>query len=181
MSTTTLLLPSEDIVFDSIVRFLTGTSIYSSELQCFWMAIQGSMTIRNGLNKDRNMKWFHSFVLSVLAGYGGGWFGFVWMGKPSSMLANDLNMGTCIVAWIIVNCLPYDIGYKVCNTIPITIITTSFAQLFRSTALVRFIKVCFNEFKATPSPYYPIPVFGPILYGTVRDTYSDEYYTNLIF
>lgn len=156
-----------DDVFDTVVGFLTGTLKYSNELQAFWMAIQGSLAVRNGINKEKKIPWFHAFVLSVIAGYGGGLLGFIWMGKPSSMLSNDLNIGACIIAYIIVNVLPFDIGYKVCNTLPIVLITTAFAQMFRSTAIARFIRVCYSEFKDTPSPYYPIPVFGPILYGTV--------------
>lgn len=156
-----------DDLFDRTVQFLTGTSPYATELQCFWMAIQGAVAIRNGPNKDKHMHWFHSLVFSTIAGYGGGLLGFIWMGKPSSMLSNDLNIGSCLLAWSIVNLMPYDIGNKICNTIPVVLITTSFAQLFRCTGIVRFVRVCYNEFKSNPSVYYPIPVFGPILYATV--------------
>lgn len=161
-----------DSIQDGIVPFLTGTSQYTGELQAFWMAIQGCMVVRDGMNKDKHMKWFHSFVISVIAGYGGGLLGFIWMGKPSSMLSNDLNIGSCILAWLIVNILPFDIGYQLCKTLPIVLITTSFAQLFRSTAIVRFVKVCFQEFQQAPSAYYPIPVFGPILYATLLGNMS---------
>lgn len=166
---------NDDKLYTTIVELLTGTHQYSGELQAFWMAIQGSVAIRSGPNKNKHMTWFHSFVLSVIAGYGGGLLGFIWMGKPSSMLSNDLNIGCCIIAWIIINLIPFDIGYKLCTTPPVVLITTIFAQLFRSTAIVRFINVCFNEFKGNPSPYYPIPVFGPILYGTVSRQYIYSY------
>jgi TRIC channel len=155
-------------VADYFVHFLIGTSAYSAEMQSFWMAIQGSVAVRDGPNKDSHMQWFHSFVYSVIFGYGGGLLGFIWMGKPSSMLSNDLNVASCILAWIFINCMPFDIGYKICKTIPVVLVTTSFAQLFRSVGIIRFVNTCFNEFKLTPSSYYPIPVFGPILYATVR-------------
>ena len=83
------------------------------------------------------------------------------------MLANDINMASCILAFIIVNYTPFDIGYMFCKTLPITIVTTSFAQLFRSLGIMKFVNVCFETFKDTPSAYYPIPVFGPILYATL--------------
>ena len=83
-------------VVEYLVPFLTGNSAYSAEMQSFWMAIQGSVAIRDGLNKDRHMQWFHSFVFSVIAGYGGGLLGFIWMGRPTAMLSNDLNIASCI-------------------------------------------------------------------------------------
>jgi len=153
--------------FTMAVQFLTGAFPYAGELQSFWMAIQGAMAVRNGPNAKRQLHWFHAFCLSVAAGFAGGWLGFLWMAKPSSMLSNDLNMGSCILAFIIVNHTPYDIGYMICNTLPVTIVTTSFAQLFRSTAIPKFVMVCYETFKDNPSPYYPIPVFGPIMYATL--------------
>jgi hypothetical protein len=111
---------------------------------------------------------FHAFTLSIIVGFAGGIFGFIWLGKPSAMLSNDLNMASCIVAFVLVNYSPLEFGYRVLDTLPLTIVTTSWAQLFRSLGLMKFVKACFNEFKGNPSPYYPIPVFGPILYGTVR-------------
>ena len=150
-----------------VVDFLTGNFPYSGELQGFWMAIQGAMAVRNGPNKDRNLHWFHAFALSLLAGYAGACFGFLWMGKPSSMLSNDLPMASSVFAFVIVNYLPSDVGYKICNTLPVTIITVSFAQLFRCLGLVKFVGVAYEAFKDSPSPYYPMPVFGPILYGTM--------------
>lgn len=83
------------------------------------------------------------------------------------MLYNDLNMASCILAFLIVNYSPFDIGYMICNTIPFTMVTVSFAQLFRSLGIVKFADVCFDAFKDAPSAYYPIPVFGPIMYATL--------------
>jgi hypothetical protein len=152
---------------DTVVAFLTGTSAFSAENQSFWMAVQGAMVVRKGPNKEKKMHWFHAFVQSVLVGYSGGLFGFLWLGKPSAMLSNDLNMAACILAFLLVNYTPYDVGFRILDSLPFSIVTVSFAQLFRATGLIRFVKACFEEFKGTPSKYYPIPVFGPILYGTV--------------
>jgi len=41
----------------------------------------------------------------------------------------------------------------------------SFAQLFRSLGTIKFLTACYEALKESPSAYYPIPVFGPILYG----------------
>jgi hypothetical protein len=165
--------PNVDEMFDSAVAFLTGASAYTAENQAFWMAVQGSMTIRQQ-QQQQQRHWFHAFTMSVMAGFGGGWLGFLWMGKPSSMLYNDLNFAACIIAFGLVNYTPFDIGYKLLDTFPFRIITVAFAQLFRCTGIVRFVNVCFQEFKDKPSDYYPIPIFGPILYATVRDIFVSD-------
>ena len=84
------------------------------------------------------------------------------------MLSSDINMAACIAAYILVNHLPLDLGYLLCNTLPVTLVTTSFAQLFRSLGIMKFVTVCFEAFKDNPSPYYPIPVFGPIMVSRIR-------------
>jgi hypothetical protein len=154
-------------VLPHLVSFLTGDFAFSGELQAFWMAIQGAVAVRRGPNKDKTLHWFHAFCLSVIGGYAGGCFGFIWMGKPTAMLSNDLNVASCILAFVLVNYFPFDLGFKFCKTLPMTMVTVSFAQLFRSLGLIKFTTVCFEAFKDNPSAYYPIPVFGPILYATL--------------
>jgi hypothetical protein len=161
---------------DAVVAYLTGASAYSSELQSFFMAVQGAMAVRKTRNRDgKQLAWFHAFCLSVLIGYAGGMFGFLWMGRPSAMLSNDLNLAGCIAAFVLVNYTPYDVGFHLLDTLPLTVVTASWAQLFRCTGLVRFVTACYGEFKDSPSAYYPIPVFGPILYGTVRCSMSAKF------
>lgn len=152
--------------------FLAGNIPLSAELQCFWMAFQGSMAVRNGKNHNLKMSWFHAFCLSVMSGYAGATFTALWMGRPTSMLSNDLNMAFCIIAFAIANYLPYDIGYRIGNTMPVVIVTTVFAQLFRAMGLVKFSQIAFEAFKDSPSPYYPIPIFGPILLPTLLGNFG---------
>jgi hypothetical protein len=157
---------------DWLVSYLTGDFPFSPELQAFWMAFQGAMVVRAGPNKDKSMNWFHAFMLSIVCGYGGACFTPLWMGQNTSMLSNDLNLAACIIAFILVNYVPFDIGFKLGTTFPVTIITTTFAQLFRSLGLVKFTTIAFNAFKDSPSAYYPIPVFGPIAYGMLLGNMS---------
>lgn len=130
------------------------------------------MAVRNGKNNDGKMNWFHAFVHSVLAGYAGATFTALWMGRPTSMLSNDLNMGFCIVAFAVANYSPLDIGYRLGNTMPVVIITTIFAQLFRAMGLIKFSQIAFEAFMDHPSPYYPVPVFGPILLPTLLGNFG---------
>merc|ERR1711862_101044 len=106
-------------------------------------------------------------MLSVFTAFSGGSFGTLWLAKPTSMLSNDINIACCIIAFSIANYLPFDIGYKLGNTFPIVIVTTLLAQLFRTCGLVKYATVAFEAFKDNPSEYYPIPIFGPIIYATL--------------
>ena len=150
-----------------VAAYLTGEFQYSGELQAFWMAVEGSMTVRKGLNKAGKLHWFHAFCLSVAAGFTGGWLGFFLMGLPSSMLFNDFAMASCIAAYVLVNFTPFDIGFKLLDSLPCRLLTVAFAQLFRSTAIAKFSDTCNATFKGRATPYYPMVIFGPILYPTL--------------
>lgn len=154
------------VLFTMLVKFLCADFPFSAELQALGMGFQGAMAVRNGPNRDGRMHFFHAFALSTILGFGGGWMGFIWMGRPTSMITNgDVNITACIIAFAIANYTPNDIGFRLGNSLPVIIVTTVFSQLFRCMGLVKFISVAFNE--VPPSPYYPIPVLGPILYGTM--------------
>jgi hypothetical protein len=159
---------------DYAVRFATGDFPFCVECQCFFMAVQGAMAVRHGLNKNGQLQWFHAFVYSVLAGFAGGWLGFLWMGRPSSMLASDINFGSCILAFILVNYTPFDIGFMLCNTLPVTLITTSFAQLFRSLGIMKFCHVCYEAFKDSPSPYVSSSCVGTTPILTPVDSFAHK-------
>jgi TRIC channel len=151
---------------EMIVKLLTADFPLASELQALGIAFQGAMAVRSGPNKDKKMHWFHAFALTTLLAFGGGWFGFLLMGKPTSMISGgDVNVTCCVIAFLAVNYSPLDIGYKLLSWLPFKILITVFAQLFRSTGTIKFINTAFNE--VSPSPHYPIPVVGPILYGTM--------------
>mmetsp|Transcript_40335 Transcript_40335/g.121520 ORF Transcript_40335/g.121520 Transcript_40335/m.121520 type:complete len:309 (-) Transcript_40335:328-1254(-) len=148
---------------EDLLSYLTADFRLASELQCFWMAVQGSMAVRKGPNKDGKMDWFHAFALSIMTAYAGASFTALWMGRPTSMLSNDLNMTFCIIAFVITNYTPFDVGYKVLSSIPFVLVTTGFAQLFRGMGLIKFSDVAQQAFEKMPSEYYPTPIFGPIL------------------
>merc|ERR1740124_140086 len=149
------------------IAYLTANFPYAAEFQSFWMAMQGAMVVRNGPNKKGEMSWFHAFAQGVLCSYAGSLFAPFWMGRPTSMFSSDLNMASCIIAYIIVNCLPMGIGHKICKLLPVRLATIMGAQLFRSMGLVKFVNIAYEAFKDHPSVYYPTPIFGPILNGTL--------------
>jgi hypothetical protein len=137
---------------------------YATETVCIFMSIQGSMAVRNGPNKSNAMHWFHAFVRSTLTAYAGATFTNIFMGRPTAMLANDVFFASCIIGYGIVNWLPYNVGYHFFNTILGVALHTIFSQIFRVSGIIGFSDAAYSAFKENPSAYYPIPVFGPILF-----------------
>jgi hypothetical protein len=145
------------------ISFLTANFAYAAEFQNIFMAVQGAMAVRNGPNKDGKMKSFHAFLQGVVTAFAGGIMTPLWMGRATPMLANDLCFGCCIIAFLLVNSTPLDIGHKVLNLFPFRMLTIMGAQLFRNRGIIAFVNIAHQTFKENPSPYYPTPVFGPIL------------------
>jgi hypothetical protein len=104
-------------------------------------------------NKDRNLHWFHAFILSTLAAFAGGTFNFIWMGQPSGILSNDVFMAASIISFMIVNYIPGDLGYTLLKTFPVSLLTVSLAQLFRSLGTIKFLTACYTHFKDSTSKY----------------------------
>lgn len=150
-----------------LVSFLTGNFPYNFEFQAFFMALQGVMNVRNGKNKDGKMNWFHAFLQGVVLSYAGGLFAPLWMGNPTSMLSNDLNLASCIITYVLVNYLPLNIGYSTASLFPMRLLTIMGAQLFRSMGIIKFVNIAYNAFKDTPTKYYPTPILGPICNGVI--------------
>merc|ERR1719203_2486736 len=42
-------------------------------------------------------------MMGIFLSFSGGSFGTLWLGKPTSMLSNDVNIACCILAFILVN------------------------------------------------------------------------------
>ena len=152
--------------FEHVVNFLMAQFPYANYLQAFWMAFQGAMAIRNGLNKSGKMHPFHAFAAGVCTAFGGALFTPFLMGKATSMLSNDLNFFCCAVTFLIVNYLPLQLGYKFGNTFLGELLTVSFSQMFRCMGIVTYLKIAHDSFKGT-TILYPVPIVGPVMYATL--------------
>jgi hypothetical protein len=161
-----------DVVFSNIVHYLSGDFPFRNELTNFCMAFQGHLSVRNGRNKDGSMNWFHAFMLGVVCCFGGSSFAPLWLGKPSSILANDLGLFSLIISFITINCMPFDIGNKLGKTFPAKLFCTTFVSLFKTMGIVGYTAAGYQAFKASPSEYYPIPIFGPIVWATLLGNMS---------
>ena len=146
-----------------IVSYLTADFFHSEEILAFCISFQGAMQVRAGVNKDLSKHWFHAFLLTLATGNGGATFAPLWMGKPVSMLNNDFHVACCILCFILVTYVPA--CFKLGQTLPVTIVTVMFAQLFRAVSIAQLTSQATKMFAA--SAFYPVPVFAPIAYGTL--------------
>jgi hypothetical protein len=159
--------------FNYVIDFLVGKLPYTMELTILGHAVWGAMAVKSGPNKLGELQWFHAFVLSVLTGFSGGLFNFLWMGIPTSMISNDVVGASCVLAFAAVNYIPF--AYEVMGFLPIQVAITMYATLFRSLGLCGFTSTAFAAFKDSPSKYYGIPVFGPIWYGIMLVSRTIEF------
>jgi len=155
------------MVVPTVFEFLLGNFPFSAEVQSICMALQGAMIIRNGINKDGKLDWFHAFAKGIIIAYGGALFTPLWMGRPTPMLTNDVSMASCILAYIIVNCMPLDMGYNIAGLFPTRLIVVMGSQLFRTMGIIKFVSIAYTALKDSPSVYYPTPIFGPILNAAI--------------
>merc|ERR1719464_989086 len=58
-----------------------------------------------------------------------------------------------------------DVGYKFGTFLPVKIVMNCWAQLFRALGMIAFINSSVSEIG--PSKYYPTPILGPVVYGTL--------------
>ena len=150
-----------------LVRLVTMDFPYALEVVCVAMSVQGSMSVRNGPNRDGKMNWFHALVRSTLTAYAGATFTNVFMGRPTSMFSNDVFFGSCLIGYALVNCLPYDLGYRLFDTFVGSLLVAVFSQVFRVSGIYGFSDVAHATFATSPSAYYPTPLFGPILFPSI--------------
>ena len=151
---------------EAVLDFLTGASPFNAELRTFGMAMQGALTVRNGPNKDKTMPWFYAFCCTLVTAFAGGLFGFMWMGKPTSLITGgDVTLNLTFIAFVLATYAPMDMGRKIGNNIVGKVVITVFAQLFKALGMIAFINTATAEVSA--SKYYPTPILGPVLYGTL--------------
>lgn len=116
-----------------------------------------------GIHGKSSLYWFHSLVLVMLAGFGGGLVGPLFSGRPSVLVSNDITIPFVIVCWYLVFHIP---GFStIANWTPIKVFWTVFVGLFRTHAAAGQINATLAVL--TPGVYYPTPLVGPIFIGTI--------------
>jgi len=152
-----------------LLEFLRGSFPFCGEFMVFGMAMEAAVSVRATddakLKKDKksSYNWFLTLLQITLVGFGGGVFMPIMLGLPSSFLIGaDVNAAGCILSWWLVFHSPGDFFYRnIARNLPFQIFYVSGAQLFRSSGVWGFVDKGLGMMK--PSPYYPIPLLGPIL------------------
>jgi len=79
------------------------------------------------------------------------------------MIANDWVLASCVMAFIVVNYIPF--GPDLLGFMPVKLAVTVYSTLFKSLGLCNFVTTAFTAFQDSPSQFYSIPTLGPIWYG----------------
>lgn len=124
-------------------------------------SINGAVVSYAGFNGERQY-WLFSLMTVAFTAYGGGVFAPIFIGRPSLPFGNDLVPLSILCAW-----------YAVYNTrlqgllvsLPVRAVWTALLGLFRLYSVTNMVTLAMNTLPT--SPYYPIPLFGPIFCGTM--------------
>jgi len=125
-------------------------------------ALYGSVKVYD-YNKGKKPYWLYSYVSVVIAAFGGGFLAPALIGKPASPVGNDLCLPIALVAWYSVHYIP-----GVYDLVTMTIVKAvwySIYGLYRTYTVCKFVKEAATVLP--PGQYYPIPLVGPILVGTL--------------
>jgi len=153
-------------MLDLIIAVLSGASPYHAELRTFGQAFMGALAVRGGANKNKDMHWFHAYALTIVTAFGGGFFAFLWMGKPTSLITGgDVTLTLTAIAFAFITYLPLNMGYSIGKTLPVKIVMNTWSVFFKGLGMIGFINAAAAEVSA--SKYYPTPVLGPVLYGAL--------------
>ena len=125
-------------------------------------AINASVGIYDA-NSGKKLYWLHSYILVVITAYGGGLIAPCLIGKPSTAIGNDLCVPIALVAWYLVHYIPG--VYNLVTTTFVKAIWVTLLGLYRTHTVCNIVKLATATL--APGPYYPIPLVGPILVGTI--------------
>ncbi|KAJ1398001.1 hypothetical protein B484DRAFT_458599, partial [Ochromonadaceae sp. CCMP2298] len=106
--------------------------------------------------------WLHTLVLVLFTGFGGGIITPVLLGRPSAPLANDTAIPVCLLLWYAVHYLGC---YPIFQMTPVKLAWNWLMGVFRTFTAVKMVSLACTVL--TPGPFYPTPLFGPILAGTL--------------
>jgi uncharacterized membrane protein YeiH len=109
--------------------------------------------------------WLHSLVLVICTAFGGGIITPILLGRPAGPLANEAIIPMAVLTWYIVHYLGSGFFYRFLNLTPVKLIWNWLMAVFRANSAVGMVTLACTVFK--PSVYYPTPLFGPLIAGTI--------------
>ena len=104
---------------------------------------------------ENKLYWFHSFLLVLFKGFGGGCLGPMLIGKLPVIISNDMVVICCVVAWYFVH--NSSIIRNIILETPIRCLWTVMACIFRTHAICSLCKLACATIKVG-RPIYQIPL-----------------------
>jgi hypothetical protein len=123
-------------------------------------ALNGTLAVYASIGNS--LYWVNELILVVICSFGGGFLAPILLGKPSLVMNNDVIVFCCVTWWYLVF---YCKGNVWLNYPPVKGIWLCFVGLFRTTAVTNIVAAAATTYTATI--YYPAPIFGPVIAGTV--------------
>lgn len=124
-------------------------------------AINGATAVYAANVGKPRLYWLNSLVLVVIGSFGGGTLAPLLIGRPSMIVWNDQIIVLCMLAWYATHYLGCQ---KFLTWLPVKMIWTLFLGLFRTHSVINVLTASLSVLG--PTPYYPIPIIGPIVVGT---------------
>ncbi|CAM9633065.1 unnamed protein product [Choristocarpus tenellus] len=150
---------------DNVKAFLLQQWTYGPEVCLSAFALLGAAKVRKVVKASGGqMFWAQSLVLTFMVGFGGGILAPFLLGKPPVIFTNDLLVPLVTVAWFLVN-LTEGVIFRVLGTPVINQVMLVLGECFRANAMCGVVLAANKVISA--SKYYPIPLWGPILLGTI--------------
>lgn len=126
--------------------------------------INGTMGVHIANRDKPRQYWLHSLVTTILGCFGGGILTPILLasGKQPVIFANELAIPCTILIWYLINYCGFD---HVFRFKPVKFFFTVMVALWRTNATIN--NVILGCTMGKPSPYYPTPLAGPLIAGTL--------------
>lgn len=115
-----------------------------------------------GIKEDEE-PFLHSFVRSLLLSFGGGSLMPPLVGRPSAWLMLDTMVPLSLLAWLMVNKVPF--FRKVYRQPIVQILGFALCEMFRVQTV--FLLTGISVKAIGPTMYFDVPVVGPVIAGTL--------------
>jgi hypothetical protein len=173
--------------------FLMAEFPYAYEVLMTAQAFQGALEFRlyqevrhHSQPPGHEMHWLHALFLTIICGNGGAIPTPTGHGQSMHILSDDMTLLLCIGFFVLLRYTSFVMQFLRCHqfvTILFTFFLMMMSQLFRTIHTIHYTSIGYQYFSKQNalSLYsstllsssmqrrivYPIPIFGPILYGTL--------------
>jgi len=106
--------------------------------------------------------WLHHLVLVFLTGFAGGTIIPMFFGRTPVIFVNDILVPLVCLSWYLVH---FTRAGPILQSSPLKYVLVGLFEIYRATSILKTVGQVATDIP--PGPYYPIPLVGPILVGTL--------------